>query len=185
MWRTFEDWAAHEPPEGHRVELVEGRFRVRPPQHVAHQRAVGRVQRLLDDAVAPAGLGVLSSVGVHVGENAYVPDVVVFTEPGRERACLVSADVVLVVEVQSPSTETVDRVEKVGAYAGAGVPVYWLVDPRQNTVRCHVLDGGRYAEPVVVSSGNPAAIRITDDIVVELDADTLFAPRRQPGTVGA
>jgi hypothetical protein len=46
-------------------------------------------------------------------------------------------------------------------------------------------EGHRVELVEVVSSGDPATIRITDDIVVELDVDTLFAPRRQPGTVGA
>jgi len=98
-----------------------------------------------------------------------------------------SADTVeLVVEVLSPSTATVDRLEKPAAYAAAGIPAYWLVElPKQGlpVVRCHVLNGGVYAEFAVVSSGNPVEIVITGDISVKLDVDTLFAPRSRPGTV--
>lgn len=50
----------------------------------------------------------------------------------------------LLVEIQSPSTAAVDRVRKLQAYAGAGVPQYWLLDPRAGTLEVLHLDGDTY-----------------------------------------
>ncbi len=38
------------------------------------------------------------------------------------------ADVVLAIEVVSPSTKTTDRFAKPGEYAAAGIPCYWRIE---------------------------------------------------------
>ncbi|MGH9189159.1 MAG: Uma2 family endonuclease, partial [Acidimicrobiales bacterium] len=52
----------------------------------------------------------------------------------------------LVVEIQSPSTRLIDLNLKRAAYATAGVPSYWLVDPEVPSVTVLDLDGNAYAE---------------------------------------
>ncbi|MEZ4835246.1 MAG: Uma2 family endonuclease [Caldilineaceae bacterium] len=51
----------------------------------------------------------------------------------------------LVIEVLSPSNWRDDRNVKFDAYARAGVPEYWIVDPMGETVEVFVLDGDAYA----------------------------------------
>lgn len=181
---TLSDWEDLEPLEGHRIELVDGRFRVNAAPARVHQRIADRLCRLLDDAVASTGLEALSAIGLRVGTLGYIPDVVVGTV---EDGVTTSSDAVeLVVEVVSPSTAKIDRLEKSAAYASAGIPAYWRVEVAKQgppAIHCHVLNGGGYAEFAVARSGNPVEVVVTGDISVKLDVDTLFAPRRRPGTV--
>ncbi|MCS7351226.1 MAG: Uma2 family endonuclease [Anaerolineae bacterium] len=58
-----------------------------------------------------------------------------------EQACGVPD---LVVEVTSPSTARVDRMEKFQEYARAGVRKYWIVDPEARTVEVYVWQQGAY-----------------------------------------
>ncbi len=119
---TLDDWESLEPAEGHRVELVDGRFVVNAAPSVRRRRVADRLCRLLDDAVAPEGMEALTAVGVRIREGlAYIPDVVVATE--RVETTSVDVDTVaLVAEVVSPSTKKTDRLEKPAAFAAAGVP---------------------------------------------------------------
>jgi hypothetical protein len=50
----------------------------------------------------------------------------------------------LVIEILSPSSESLDRVLKFNRYLQAGVREYWLLDPNSRTVSVNVLAGGRY-----------------------------------------
>ncbi|GBC84561.1 hypothetical protein HRbin11_00992 [bacterium HR11] len=59
---------------------------------------------------------------------------------------------VLVVEVTSPSTRTIDLVEKARDYAQAGIPEYWVVDADRGEVVVHRLRGDAY-EATVVTAG--------------------------------
>lgn len=58
-----------------------------------------------------------------------------------EQACGVPD---LVVEVTSPSTARVDRMEKFQEYARAGMRAYWIVDPKARTVEVYVWQQGAY-----------------------------------------
>jgi Uma2 family endonuclease len=57
----------------------------------------------------------------------------------------------LVVEVVSPSTRTIDLVEKAEDYASAGVPEYWAVDRERKEALIHRLEGERYVVEHVAS----------------------------------
>lgn len=50
----------------------------------------------------------------------------------------------LLVEVLSPGSRGRDRVRKANIYAKHGVPEYWIVDPKGQTLERHVLADGRY-----------------------------------------
>jgi Uma2 family endonuclease len=62
-----------------------------------------------------------------------VPDVVV-TSASRYRQNpprFDAGDVLLAVEIISPGSGTTDRITKLGEYAEAGIPHYWLIDLKQ------------------------------------------------------
>ncbi|MBM7812207.1 Uma2 family endonuclease [Saccharothrix algeriensis] len=176
---TLDDWEALEPREGRRIELVNGRFRVSAAPATPHQRVADRLCRFLDAAVEPLGLEAISAIGVRVGRMGYIPDLVV-CEP--QDATSISSDTVrLVVEVLSPSTATIDRLEKAAAYAAVGVPAYWLVElPREGlpVIRCNALDRNAYTEIAVAAPGGPVDVEVVAGVPVKLDVDVLFAPRR-------
>ena len=49
----------------------------------------------------------------------------------------------MIIEVVSPGSDKTDRVEKMGEYASAGIPFYWLVwitDNRAASIDVYVLD---------------------------------------------
>jgi len=50
----------------------------------------------------------------------------------------------LAIEVVSPTSATHDRHRKLTAYARAGVPEYWIVDPASRTVEVLMLEHGDY-----------------------------------------
>ncbi|WP_433266847.1 Uma2 family endonuclease [Actinosynnema sp. CS-041913] len=176
---TLADWEALDPREGRRVELVNGRFRVDAAPAVPHQRVAGRLCRLLDAAVEPIGLEAIGAIGVRVGQLGYIPDVVV-CDP--QDATSISSDAVhLVVEVLSPPTASIDRLEKPAAYAAVGVPAYWLVETPKGSVpviRCSTLNRNVYTEVAVARPGEPVEVGVVGGVSVKLDVDSLFAPRR-------
>jgi Uma2 family endonuclease len=55
------------------------------------------------------------------------PDVVLFRCLGPERERLRAEHALLVVEMVSPGSEVQDTTDKMGEYAGAGIPHYWIV----------------------------------------------------------
>ena len=75
------------------------------------------------------------------------PDVVFFRP---ERAHLIDLDRAirhgpdLCVEILSPSTEATDRGRKLQVFARYGVPEYWIVDPVNETIEVHRLEGAGY-----------------------------------------
>ncbi|WP_406077891.1 Uma2 family endonuclease [Micromonospora sp. NBC_00858] len=58
--------------------------------------------------------------------------------------------VLLVVEVISPSNAGRDLVLKRHEYAAAGIPLYWLVEPRKQTLTVLVNGSGGYREQAVL-----------------------------------
>jgi Uma2 family endonuclease len=85
---------------------------------------------------------------VELGPRSVVqPDVVVVLNAHLHRVTesriIGSPD--LVVEVSSPGTVGHDRDKKKHAYARAGVPEYWIVDPWSRTIEVLTLDVNGYA----------------------------------------
>ncbi|WP_284741025.1 Uma2 family endonuclease [Amycolatopsis sp. RTGN1] len=77
-----------------------------------------------------------------------IPDLVVTDEPGLKGVSLSEKQVVLVVEIVSPSTKVKDRILKRAIYTEALIPFYLLVEPAVATL--FALEGGEY-EPIAKS----------------------------------
>jgi Uma2 family endonuclease len=120
-------------PEGYRYEIFDGSLLVSPPPPLPHVRATKYLDRLLERQ-APAHLCVLTAgagVSIRGGASYLIPDVVVvpWSALDRPRPTLLPPDVLLAVEVLSPSNPGNDLVLKRHEYAVAGIPQYWIVDP--------------------------------------------------------
>ncbi|HEX7277349.1 MAG TPA: Uma2 family endonuclease [Acidimicrobiales bacterium] len=141
------------PDNGNRYELIEGVLLVTPAPNPEHQRVVMSLSFALKAASGPEHFVVPAPVDVYVSSVTYFePDIVVALEadvgPDRlERTPL------LVVEVGSRSTRLIDLGTKRLAYAEAGVPEYWFVDPDEPSLTVLRLVDGRYEE----------AARVRDD----------------------
>ncbi|CAD5970670.1 Uma2 domain-containing protein [Streptomyces sp. KY75] len=82
--------------------------------------------------------------------------------------------VLMVVEVTSydEDTDRRDRVEKPGAYAETGIPVYLLIDRDSCEVKVHSQpDGVRYEQVVTVPYGK--TVTLPDPVGIELDTEPL------------
>ncbi|MEJ7729818.1 MAG: Uma2 family endonuclease [Polyangiaceae bacterium] len=80
-----------------------------------------------------------------------------------------------VCEVLSPSTENIDRNDKLPIYAERGVRHVWLIDPIGKTLEVHSLgDDARWRE-VRVYSGD-ARVRAEPFAAVELELGALWSP---------
>ncbi len=108
-----------------------------------------------------------------------VPDVLVAHTAAvwSGRSVLSPADLLLAVEVVSPSSATTDRITKPTLYVEAGVPAYWRVELEgagAPTVVTYQLTGTAYVQQATASPGN--AVSLDWPLVVELAPGT-WLPR--------
>ena len=161
------------PDDGHRYELVDGTLIVTPAPATAHQRCVVRLVVLLAAAAGPDLEVLVAPYDWVVGPaTLFQPDVLVArrADLGPKR---LERPPVLAVEVLSPSTRRVDVATKRLAYADAGVPHYWLVDPDGPSLTALRLGGGSYVEEASVAgaegwtAGSPVPVTVVPAALVE------------------
>jgi Uma2 family endonuclease len=183
---TYEDLLAL--PEDVRAEILGGEIVVMPaplPRHNRIARAIGRfVGGPFDDDdgyEGPGGWWILPDVDVRLGAHDIVrPDV-----SGWRRARLASPWDVRpidlapdwVCEILSPSNAKLDRVDKAGLYASAGVPHYWIVDPAERILEAYALRDAAWLRLGAWSDGDVARIAPFD--AIELDIGRLFPPETE------
>jgi Uma2 family endonuclease len=143
---TLDDLAAMNIADqhGHRFELSpEQALSVMPPPDSEHAAIASRLFAWLVLAGWPADQ-LLQAVGVRIpgpdGFGGRIPDLTVWANPQPRSVWLPIADLLLVVEIVSAGSAAMDRGVKLGEYAQAGIPRYWLVDrDAAQTVTLHVL----------------------------------------------
>lgn len=147
VW-TLDEVLALPEDQGGRVELVDGTVVVSPAPTSKHQRVLHRLQVDLDAAVPPE-YELLPGVNVVLsGSRLLIPDLTIVTDPGADTVYYKGDQVLMAVEIHSPSTRTYDRALKRQLYAEAGVPYLLLVDPAADPMEasCQMLDGDGYRE---------------------------------------
>lgn len=136
----FLDWADAQP-EG-RFELADGVVIAMAPERIAHVRAKADAMLALRSAVGAAGLPCetfLDGVGVRVDDRTmYIPDVIVRCGPKVPNEARELDDPVILVEVVSPSTQSIDSVAKLSGYFRLpSLRHYLIVDPEARAVVHH------------------------------------------------
>jgi len=131
---TLDDLAAMNEADryGHRYELSpEGVLSVLPPSDTDHAATASRLMLWLCMAGWPAEQ-VLQAVGIRIpgdhGDGGRIPDLTVLARPPSPNAWLGVDDLLLVVEIVSPTSTTMDQFTKLREYAAAGIRRYWIVD---------------------------------------------------------
>ncbi len=152
---TWDDYLCL-PDDGQRYEIIHGVLYVSPSPRFIHQFVATRLAHFLSVFVLERGLGAVLTAPLDVllpGLASPVqPDIVFLTTgnlPDVEEAMNFQGIPDLLVEVLSPGTRRVDLEVKLKAYEQAGVPEYWVVDPKRRRVRLYELDATRhvYQEP--------------------------------------
>lgn len=138
----------HTPEDGNLYEVIDGVLHVTPFPDYPHQEAAGQLFTQLNVHVRSSGLGKVFPGGLKVvlDEPTGVGPDIVYVSHGRmdgmhEDGYHGAPD--LVVEVLSSRPER-DRVVKAAKYARAGIPHYWIVDPRDRNLRAYRLQAGHY-----------------------------------------
>ena len=126
------------PDDGNRYETVRGELLVTPAPRLLHQEVVIRVLEALRSylRLEPVGHALTSPADISWGPDTLVqPDVfVVPLEQARTLDWSRIRDLLLVIEVLSPSTARYDRFTKRRLYQEVGTPVYWMVDAEGSQV---------------------------------------------------
>lgn len=164
----FRRWAEAQPRG--RFERVAGEVVAMAPERVAHNRVKQRAWRALDAAVRAAGLpceALGDGITVEIGEDYdYEPDAVVNCGEPLPDDAVTAPNPVVVVEVLSPSTRSVDTGAKLADYFRVpSVRHYLILRTRDRRVIHHRRSGdGESIETRVVADGvirlNPPGIEV-------------------------
>ncbi|MGH2531723.1 MAG: Uma2 family endonuclease [Thermomicrobiales bacterium] len=139
------------PDDGLRYEIIDGELYVAAAPAKSHQRLLGRLYRVIDDAADVTGAGevFMAPVDVRFSLHSQVQPDLLFIR--RERAGIYRVNTVyeppdLVIEILSPSNRSYDEKIKRGLYERMGVPELMLADPDAPALRLFALREGRYVE---------------------------------------
>ena len=169
---TYADWLQF-PDDGRLYEVIDGELLVTPPPNIRHQRASRELQFQIHLHLRQNGKGeVLNApVGVRLRDDLIVgPDLIVIL---AEHADRIGKQVIdgapdLVVEILSPGTAGRDLGTKRDAYAAAGVPEYWIVDPETRTVEVLTLDGAAYRRAGLYGIGDTLVSPVLDALTIDV-----------------
>lgn len=140
MAATIVDWTVDMldalPDDGQRYEIIDGALFVTPSPRDVHQLVVGELHARLREYLRGAGVGkqMVSPSDVRRGDrtrNRVQPDVFVMrlTDGKRPAYPYELHDLLLVVEVASPSNPRLDYQVKRDLYLRENVGEYWIIHP--------------------------------------------------------
>lgn len=124
------------PEDGRRRELIDGVLHTPPTPHHSHQTMAGLLMARLH-ATCPAELDVTQAVEVRINrQRSLIPDAMVVdaAAAAKNPARYAPSEVVLAIEIVSPTSKAIDRVLKPALYAEAGIPYYWRIEPGDPTI---------------------------------------------------
>ena len=155
------------------VEFTDGRIEELPMPTFTHQAMLALLYRLFHAHLDPSeGVVVFAALRLRIREGKFrEPDLLLLRDRSdarcRDRYWL-GAD--LVAEVVSPDDPDRDLVVKRADYAEAGIPEYWIVDPRNQTITVLALEENRYVEHGVFARGDTATSRLLAGFAVDVTA---------------
>ena len=179
------DWRVEDldavPDDGLRYELVDGVLLVSPAPTPRHQRVVVSLVVLLHPAVTADAEVLVAPVDFRPDpKRSLQPDVLVVRreDAGAGRLTLPP---LLVIEVLSPGSRSVDLLLKRGIYQDSGVPSYWIVDPDEPSVTVLELDAaGGYRQVAHAVGDQPLTVSAPFPVTVVPAALTQSGPAGLP-----
>ena len=177
---TYEDYLSL-PDDGNYYEIIEGvLYMVNAPGY-EHQFIVSALLRLISNFVIANNLGYVLTAPfeVHLTETTrpVQPDLLFIKTENLPQAEAKFFDGVpdLVVEVISPSSVRTDQVIKFGVYEKAGIPEYWIANPKTRSVEVFTRSGGEYALLGHYTEDEAIESRVLSGLSITTSA--LFPPR--------
>ncbi len=137
------------------VEFTDGYVQELPMPTCTHQVVLGHLYRLFHSWLEPeGGIVLFSALRLRIRPGKFrEPDLLVLRDTAdirRQDRYWLGADLVL--EVVSPDNPNRDFVTKRSDYAEAGIPEYWIADPRDKTITVLRLSS---EESATVRKGKP------------------------------
>lgn len=150
-----------------KVELVEGELQRMNPPLGGHATRQATVIGALWTVARRAGLVVTGETGIDLGGDTVVAcDAALLRQPIGDRALASPGDMLLVVEV-AETTLGRDLGFKLAAYAGAGIPTYWVVDSARAVIHVYSApEDGDYHQQKSVRFGEPLSVPGTEQSIV-------------------
>ena len=161
------------------VEFTDGHVQELPTPTFTHQAVLAFLYRLFHEHLDPrGGVAMVAALRLRIRAGKFrEPDLLLLRDRSDARCedrYWLGAD--LVAEVVSPDDPERDLVEKRADYAEAGIPEYWVVDPRDETITVLTLDGNTYVEQGVYRAGESAVSSLLAGFAAEVTA-VFDAPR--------
>lgn len=158
----------------HLVELSRGCLIFPPMPTMTHQGIVGHLLTALHDHVRVYGGDVLPlPLPVRLGDGEYREPDVIYLSPERRAAIRgdypEGADLVMEVVMGDAGDRERDYVEKREAYAQAGIPEYWIVDPDEGVIIVLRLEGDAYTEHGRFGAGQTATSHLLPGFSMPVD----------------
>jgi Uma2 family endonuclease len=177
---TYEDLLA--VPDRFIAQILNGVLYTHPRPAAPHTRAAASLGGELHTPFnrgrgGPGGWVILDEPELHLHGDIVVPDLAGWRRERMPRLPMEAAAFELspdwVCEVLSPSTEAVDRAEKMPIYAREKVSHLWLVDPIERTLEVFRLEGERWL--VLGVWRNDDKVRAEPFDAIELELEVLWA----------
>jgi Uma2 family endonuclease len=156
-----------------RYELVFGEPRALAAPLVRHQVILGELHLQLGNYLKGKSCKVfVSPIDVRIfiddDDTIYQPDLIVVCDKSKiiDGKSFKGAPEI-VIEILSPSTALIDKLEKYHNYLKAGVQEYWIVDPDIKTINVFILEDGRYFS-YVYGEKDVLRSQVLKDIKVDL-----------------
>jgi Uma2 family endonuclease len=142
------------PNDGRRYEIVEGELYVTPSPSSMHQTVSRRLQFALMSQLEVPGIAMIFNApfDVILAETSVVqPDLAIIRSGRRHNISQrgLEGPPEVAVEILSASTRGNDVFLKKAAYARAGIPEYWIVDPELGRVEVFCLKEAGYDQGVL------------------------------------
>ncbi len=155
------------------VELTDGCVEGLPMPTHSHQAVVLCLYRLFHAYLHPrGGVAMVVPLRMRIREGKYrEPDLLLLQSRLDDRCqerYWQGAD--LAVEVVSPDNPDRDWIDKRHDYAEAGVPEYWIADPRNGTITVLALEDDAYTEQGVFARGDTATSPLLAGLAIDVAA---------------
>ena len=176
---TYED--LERLPDNLVAEIVDGELhaspRPAPPHTVAASVLGGRlVPPFHEGRGGPGGWWILDEPELHLSGDVLVPDLAGWRRtrmPRRPATACFPLVPDWVCEILSPSTSSLDRVQKLAIYAREGVSHAWLIDPLARTLEVLRLENGRWT--MLSAHAGADVVRAEPFTEIELELSALWA----------
>ena len=169
---TLKEFLAYDDGTNTRYELVDGILVEMSLGTTKHGGVIRRIAKRIERISEDEGTGwiaVQGLVGIETDvpgktDHVRIPDVTVMSEtqwdimeqrPGSSTIFLNESPPIVVVEVLSPSTKTIDLTEKRAEYADRHIPEYWIINPVSKEITVLRLDNGAYVEVGLFRGNEP------------------------------